>query len=47
MLVEFLHDPQRVVTVRRANPVIAENRDVHSGFVLLLEQAVQIENRLR
>ena len=35
--VEFLNDSQRISAVRRAYPVVAEDRDIYTGFVLFLE----------
>jgi hypothetical protein len=46
MLVELFDNPQSVGTLRRATPSIAEDSDVDTRFILLLEQAVEVENRL-
>jgi hypothetical protein len=43
MLVEFLDHAKSIGAIRRADPIVAENRHVDTGFVLLFEQAVQIE----
>src|SRR5215475_5403504 len=47
MLVEFLDNSKSIGPIRRADPVVPENSDVDTGFILFLEQAVQIENRPR
>src|SRR5215475_6970063 len=47
MLVEFLDNSKSIGPIRRADPVVAENSDIDTGFILFLEQAVQIENRPR
>src|SRR6266576_2747644 len=47
VFVKLLHYRQRISAVRRPNPVVAENRDIDAGLILLLEQAVEIENRFR
>ena len=45
--VEFLHDLQWIIAIGRANPIVAEDRYIDAGFVLLLEQTIKIENRFR
>ena len=47
VLVELFDHAKSVGTIRRANPIVAENSHVDTGLILLFEQAVQIENRLR
>src|SRR5215510_5820698 len=47
VLVELFDDAKSVGAIRRADPIIAENSHVDTGFILFLEQAVKIENRPR
>src|SRR5262245_61195351 len=47
MFVEFFDHAKSIGPIRRADPIVAKHSDVDTGFILFLEQAVQIENRPR
>ena len=40
MFVEFLGHAKSIGALRRADPIIAENSDVDTGFILFPEQAI-------
>jgi hypothetical protein len=47
VLVEFFDHTKGVGAVRRANPIVAKDSDIDTGFILLFEQTLEIENRFR